>query len=213
MEAEVFLIALRHKGGVDKVHLTDDPGLDVLLQVVDVGAVEICVGLHQDDPVLPCRVKHELRFFCCERQRLLAEDVLFLLQCFRYPFEVDVVRKRDIDGLDLRIIEELVVTSIGFLEAVIFFIIFRLLERSSRDGVKLAGWRLLHAGDHTPSGDIRGSNNSPFYFIHRKISFNCFVSYILTDGGGIALSTIISVQRCFAQIRGIAYGRNLPDAR
>ena len=174
METEIFLIALRHKGGIDKVHIADDAGLDVLLQVVDVGTVEICVSLHQDHAVLFCRVEHELRFVGIQRKWLLAKNVLPLLQRFGHPLHMDVIRKRDIDGLHFRVIKKLVVTAVGFLEAVVFLILFRLLEGSSRNGIELAGWRLFHAGDHAPSGDICGSNNSPFHLIHRKISYNCF---------------------------------------
>ena len=171
METEIFLISLRHKGGIDKVHIADDAGLYVLLQVIDVGAVEICVSLHQDHTILFCSVKHDLRFVGIQRKGLLAKNVFPLLQGFGDPLHMDVIRKRDIDGLHFRIIEKLIVTSICFRKAELLLIGFRFLKRSSCYGIKLAGIHLLHAGDHAPAGDIRGSNNSPFHFIHRKISF------------------------------------------
>ena len=68
--------------------------------------------LHQQDARLPAGVDHPLRLGRGHRERLLAQDVLAGPGRRDRPLGVEVVRQRDVDGVDVRVGQQRLVRAV-----------------------------------------------------------------------------------------------------
>ena len=77
------------------------------------GMKPVGVGLHQQDAMLPACVHHLSGLKGIAGQGLLAQDVLTSLGGRDIPLPVQAVGQRNIDGLDVRVVQQLPVAPIS----------------------------------------------------------------------------------------------------
>ena len=95
----------------DEPELADRALVDQLLQPLRLRIVAVHEGLGQEAAGAVGRVERRLDLLRMARERLLAQHVLAGLDRADRPFAVHRVRQGDVDGLDLRILEQLPRTS------------------------------------------------------------------------------------------------------
>ena len=93
----------------DHLQPPDRPLANELGHPPRLGVMAVHEGLHEDPTGALGSVEGPFRFAGPPGERLLAEDVLPGLERFERPLDVKRVRKRDVDGLDRRIREQLFV--------------------------------------------------------------------------------------------------------
>jgi hypothetical protein len=99
--------------GVHRAHLAQAAGVD---QAVDVRHVRQEAGPHRledDEILLPGELGDALRLVAGERERLLDQDVLAVLESELRVGRVEVVRCRDVDDVDVRISGQFLVAAVG----------------------------------------------------------------------------------------------------
>ena len=130
--------------------------------------MQICVRLHQIDPARLRRLVHLAGFRRVKRHRFLAEHVLAGLKRRLHPFEVDVVRKRNVNRLHRLVPKQLVIAAVRLLKTEFLGEQLRLLRISSGNRIHVAILRQLHSGNRAPACHIGRSENAPFYLFHNE---------------------------------------------
>src|SRR5581483_5113398 len=104
------------EGGADEPHRPDRALVDQLAQAPRLRRVAVHERFRDEQPGLLGRVEHGLRLLRVGGQRLLAEHVLAGLERPDRPLAVERVRQRDVDRLDVRILEQRLVRAVGALD-------------------------------------------------------------------------------------------------
>jgi hypothetical protein len=109
------------------------------------------IGLHELDGGCLTGLRHGLGLIGRERQCLLAQDMLACLGAFDRPLGVQLVRKRDVDGFDLVIVQQRVVTVIRVRRAEGVVVVGR--SRLAGDGHEARRFASIYGGQHGLLGD------------------------------------------------------------
>ena len=111
--------------------------------------------------------------FGVEPDRLLAQDVLARLERLDRPRDVEFVRQRIVDRLDLGIGQKLLVGAVGAQRCRAVRRPRRALARS-REAMAAISRSLaaLHRGDHLFGGDIGDAEHAPFHLAQRRLPSN-----------------------------------------
>ena len=116
MKPEILLVALRDKGRLQIIHLSDPSTQDILLQALHIGALQVRISLRQDHAALLRRPVHFRGFLCIQGQGLFTEHMLPRAQRLSHPFQMQMIGKRHIYCLHRLILQQLRVASISLLD-------------------------------------------------------------------------------------------------
>ena len=152
--------------GLDVLNLTDGATGDLPLDGRDVGAVLVGEGLHQHHMVALRTAEHLLGLGPAGREGLFAEHVLSMLKRTNRPFVVQMIGQRNVHGLDLGVLQELRVASVGAGEAVLLPELLGLLKAPPGNGGALTAVGQLHAPGGVPLKDVRRAHHAPFDLSH-----------------------------------------------
>ena len=100
-----------------------------------------------------------------QAERLFAQNVLARLRRFDRPGHVQLVRQRIVDGINLRVSQQLLVGPIGLGEAERARCLLGPAQVPRRDRGDLAEFAFLHSRYDFLDSDSRGAQNSPAYFV------------------------------------------------
>jgi len=138
----------------DQPELADRALVDELLQPLRLRMVAVHERLHQDPPRSAGGVEGALDLLRPPVERLLAEHMLSGLERAHRPLDVQRVRQRDVDRVDVRILEERLIRAVRGRDLPLARICVGGLLRPARDGDEVDHRRLLRARDHL-AVDIR----------------------------------------------------------
>ena len=144
----------------------DRPAVDELGQLPGLRVVAPHERLHQQAPGPVGRVEGGLDLRGAARHRLLAEHVLARLERADRPLAVERVREGDVDGLDVRVVEQRLVAAVRALDAPLPRVLLGAGGVAARDRDQVARVRALRGRDHEPV-DMRRGDDSPADRLHR----------------------------------------------
>ena len=150
-------------------YLSQHARIHDVLQCADIRAVQIGKCLHQQYAVLICAADHLLRFLCRRSERLLAQDMLLRPECFDRPVMMELIGKRDINRLHLRVGEQFIIVTVRFGETKLFLIGLRLLQTSSCDRIQLTVFCLQHSRYGLTLCNSCSPQNCPFDLFHNYL--------------------------------------------
>ena len=120
--------------------------------------VHECLDHH--DMVRPRRGLDRVHLLDGERQRLLAQHVLARGRGLDRPFRVQVIRERDVDRVDLPVVEQRLVRSVGALDPPLARVRRRARPVAARDRQQPVILGSAERRDHRPV-DARGPEQPP----------------------------------------------------
>ena len=126
----VFFFHSVTKGRSDKTGLADAAFGNHLFDAPAAGMEAIHKGFHQQSSGLLGSGNHLLGLFGAARQRFFAQHVLAGVECFYRPGMMQMVGKRNINGLDFRILQQGIITVIDLLDVIVSGDFFRLRRRT-----------------------------------------------------------------------------------
>jgi hypothetical protein len=138
----------------------DRASLDELAELRRLGVVAVHEGLHQDPPGPVGGFEGALDLLRAAVERLLAEDVLAGLERPDRPLDVQRVRQRDVDGLDVVVGEERLVAPVCALDPLLARIGLRARLVAARHGDDLDPVGLARAREDEPV-DVRRRDDAP----------------------------------------------------
>ncbi len=123
-------------------------------------------GFHDED--LAGHGAQALGLRRCQRDRLLAQHMLARCGGLQRQWHVEMVRQRVVDGLDLRIGQQLLIRAVCFRNTERIRGLTGGFRRARGDRPNLEQFALLHAGQHSLQSDLRGADDTPGDFLHGK---------------------------------------------
>jgi hypothetical protein len=147
--------------GLEPMHRADAPACDHLARLQPLRRVAHHEGLDDQLAAAVARGDEAAGLLGRHAERLLDQDVLAGGRGALRPFDVQVVRKRDVDGLDRRIGKQGLVGAIRPCNAKRPRGVLRLSGITRRDRVDAGEAALLHRADHPIEADLRRAQNAP----------------------------------------------------
>ena len=145
----------------DQVEPTHSPAPDQLLQPTRLRIVAVHERLHQQPLVALRGVESALHVLSSAAEGLLAQDVLAGLERAHGPLDVHRVGHRDVDDLDIRVVQQRLVATVSSLDSLLARVALRSRGVAARDGHDLQIRRLTRPCQEQPV-DPRGREDSPF---------------------------------------------------
>ncbi len=115
-----------------------------------------------------------LRLRHVQAEWLLAQHMLPRLRCFDGPRHVQMIRQRVVNRLNLAVLKQLLVRSVGLRNSQLPRRFFRLLLVARSNRGNFAARALLHPWNHFAHGNRRRSQDSPLHLLHSLL--RCFFS-------------------------------------
>ena len=187
MKPEILRIILCKECCIYIIYLTDLTAVYNLFQGLNIRTVKISECFCKYTVILFSCGKHfpQLCFIHCNR--LLTEYMLSGIQSFYHPFEMYIVRKRNINRFNFRVSKKCVISFIRFHKTEAFFELFSLLYTSSGYCIEFTPFCFFHSRNRTTGSYSCSSENSPFNIIKHIIT-----SSILNTTAGYASENLSS---------------------
>ncbi len=179
IETDIWRIAPLRIGHPETKGRSDQPGRadgafgNQLLDAAAAGMKAIHKCFHQQASGIFGNCRHFPGLFGIARQGLFTQHVFAGLKGFNGPGVVKMIRKRNINKIDLRINQQGLITVVNMLYTIISHELFRLSRRASCQGNDVAIAGFADRGNHAFAGNGGVSHNPPFNRISHPAPPGC----------------------------------------